>query len=253
MRILKQILLPTILLCMSVCSSYAQVNMYGPGGPHTALLEVAKAYKTKTDKEVIVNFGPQGTWNEKAKIDADILFGASDQSALAIANAHKDRFDIFAIEPMFLRRAIMLVRKGNPKSIQGLKDLTQEGIGIIAPDGMGVSNTSGTGAWEDMIGRTKDVAKVKAFRKNIISFNPNSGSASKMFLEDKRVDVWITWIDWAKSNPDYGDVVEVEPELVVYRSFNIVTRNGASQETLDFIKFLHSEESRKIFNKFGWE
>jgi accessory colonization factor AcfC len=238
---------------MSSHPIYAQVNMYGPGGPHTALREVVKAYKTKTNKEIIVNFGPQGTWNEKAKKDADILFGASDQSALAIANAHKDKFDIFAIEPIFLRRAIILVRKGNPKKIKGLKDLTQEGIAVIVPDGMGVSNTSGTGVWEDMIGRTKDVEKVKAFRKNIISFNPNSGSANKIFLENKRVDAWITWIDWAKSNPDYGDIVEIEPELVVYRSFNIVPRKEASRETLDFINFLHNEESRKIFNKFGWD
>lgn len=253
MRTLKQILLPAILLCMSVYSSYNQVIMYGPGGPHTALIEVAKAYKAKTGKEVIVNFGPQGTWNDKAKMDADILFGASDQSALAIANAHKDRFDVFSIEPVFLRRAIILVRRGNPKNIQGIKDLSGEGIGIIVPEDMGVSNTSGTGVWEDMIGRTKDAAKVKAFRKNIISFNPNSGSARKMFLEDERVDAWITWIDWAKSNPDYGDVVEIEPELVVYRSFNIVPRKDASQETLDFIEFLHSDQSRKIFNEFGWE
>lgn len=250
---IRTFLLSSILLCISAYSSSAQINMYGPGGPHTALIEVAKAYKAQAGREVFVNFGPQGTWNEKAKEDADILFGASDQSALAIANGHKDRFDIFSIEPMFLRRAIILVRKGNPKKIENLKDLTREGIGIIAPDGMGVSNTSGTGAWEDMIGRTKDVEKVKAFRKNIISFNPNSGSARKMFLDDTRVDAWITWIDWAKSNPDYGDVVEVEPELVVYRSFNIVPRKDASQETMDFIKFLHGDQSRKIFNSFGWE
>ena len=104
-----------------------------------------------------------------------------------------------------------------------------------------------------MIGRTKDINKVKNFRNNIISFTPNSGSARKMFLEDKNVDAWITWIDWAKSNPDYGDVVEIEKELVVYRDFNMVPSKNADKKVHDFMDFVKSDRGRKIFQKYGWE
>ncbi|EAK5546126.1 accessory colonization factor AcfC, partial [Campylobacter lari] len=69
-----------ILSLFGVCAvfasmSFADINMYGPGGPHFALKEAAKAYEDKTGVKVNVNFGPQATWFEKAKKDADILFG----------------------------------------------------------------------------------------------------------------------------------------------------------------------------------
>lgn len=248
----KKILSAMFLFGMSTIG-LGEINLYGPGGPHTALIEVANKYKEKTGKDVKVNFGPQATWNEKAKINADILFGASEQSAIAIANDHNKNFDIYDIEPIYQRRAIILVKKGNPKNITGLKDLAKKDIGIIVPEGMGKSNTSGTGVWEDMIGRTQNIEIIKNFRKNIVSFVPNSGAARKMFLENPNVDAWITWIDWAKSNPDYGDVVEIEKELVVYRDFNLVPNKNAKKDVKEFIEFIKSDNGRKIFKKYGWE
>lgn len=249
---IKKFLLTGVLLTSSI-TALADINLYGPGGPHTALLKVAEKYKEKTGINVNVNFGPQGTWNDKAKENGDILFGASEQSALAIADDNKERFDINDIEPLYLRRAIILVKKGNPKKIKGLRDLANKKVGIIAPDGMGKSNTSGTGVWEDMIGRTKDIELVKKFRKNIVSFTPNSGTARNMFLNDENVDAWITWIDWAKSNPAYGDVVEIEKDLVVYRDLNLVPRKDADKEVKDFIEFAKSKEVENIFTEFGWQ
>lgn len=247
--------LKTIAICLSLMiasDAYSQINLYGPGGPHVPLIEAAQKYKQLTGVDVIVNYGPQGTWNEKASQNADILFGASEQSALAIATDHADKFDIKNIMPLYLRRAIILVRKGNPQGITGLRDLANKNIGIIAPDGAGRSNTSGTGVWEDMIGRTQDIKLVQKFRNNIVSFTPNSGTARKMFLENPNVEAWITWIDWAKSNPDYGDVVEIEKELTVYRDVNVVARKDANAETLRFIDFLKSDAVKEIFEKYGF-
>lgn len=47
--------------------TFGEINLYGPGGPHTALIEVAKKYKEKTGKDVKVNFGSQRILNDKAK------------------------------------------------------------------------------------------------------------------------------------------------------------------------------------------
>lgn len=73
----------------------------------------------------------------------------------------------------------------------------------------------------------------------------------KLFL-DQAADVWITWLDWAKSNPNFGDVVKIEKDLVVYRSFNVVAIKNASKKVHDFINFLSDKESEQIFKKFGW-
>ncbi|AJC86826.1 AcfC family glycoprotein adhesin PEB3 [Campylobacter sp. RM16704] len=230
----------------------AEINLYGPGGPHTALKDVAVKFNEKTSIKVNVNFGPQATWFEKAKKDADILFGASDQSALAIASDFGDDFNISKIKPLYFREAIILTQKGNPLKIKGLKDLANKKVKIVVPEGAGKSNTSGTGVWEDMIGRTQDIQTIAKFRSNIVAFTPNSGSARKLFAENK-ADAWITWIDWSKSNPDIGTAVAIEKDLVVYRTLNVVAKENSSKEVQDFINYLSSDEAKEIFAKYGWK
>ncbi|BEJ85138.1 hypothetical protein B10525_02710 [Campylobacter jejuni] len=155
------------------------------------------------------------------------------------------------IKPLYFREAIILTQKGNPLKIKGLKDLANKKVRIVVPEGAGKSNTSGTGVWEDMIGRTQDIKTIQNFRNNIVTFVPNSGSARKLFAQDQ-ADAWITWIDWSKSNPDIGTAVAIEKDLVVYRTFNVVAKEGASKETQDFIAYLSSKEAKEIFKKYGW-
>lgn len=153
---------------------------------------------------------------------------------------------------MYFREAIILTQKGNPLKIKGLKDLAnKKKVRIVVSDGAGKSNTSGTGVWEDMIGRTQDIELISKFRQNIVAYTPNSGSARKAFL-DNQADVWITWLDWAKSNPDFGDVVSIEKDLVVYRTFNVVAKINASNEAKQFIDYLSSKKAQEIFQKYGW-
>ncbi|MEG5569409.1 substrate-binding domain-containing protein [Enterobacter bugandensis] len=233
-------------------SALAEVNLYGPGGPHTALLDAAAHYKEKTGVQVNVVYGPQSKWNAEARKKADILFGASEQSALAIVRDHHERFSEKNIEPLYMRKSILLVKKGNPEGIKGIEDLTRPGIGIIVNDGGGTSNTSGTGVWEDIAGRKGDISTVAGIRKNIIFFAPNSGSARNALEKQPGADVWITWADWAASNPGIGDVIEISPDYVIWRDMNIVIRNDADAETQQFAKWLKSEEAAPSFHKFGW-
>ncbi|MCU7354674.1 AcfC family adhesin Paa [Escherichia albertii] len=233
-------------------AAYADINLYGPGGPHTALLDAANLYARKTGVTVNVHYGPQKKWNEEARQNADILFGASEQSALAIVRDHKDRFSEKDIQPLYLRKSILLVKKGNPKNIQGIDDLTRPGIGIIVNDGGGTSNTSGTGVWEDIAGRKGNIETIAGIRKNIILYAPNSGTARKALENQPDADVWITWADWAASNPGIGDVVEIAPDYVIWRDMNIAVRQDADAETRQFAAWLHSDEAAPAFEKYGW-
>ncbi|MGL4827291.1 MAG: substrate-binding domain-containing protein [Vibrionaceae bacterium] len=243
----------TLLLSLPLSLSAAQsVNLYGPGGPHVALQKVGEDFHAQTGIKVNVTFGPQASWNEKAKHNADILFGTSEQSALAIIADHSAQFDAAKIMPIYLRPAIILVKKGNPKKIKGLMDLTRPGIGIVVPEGSGKSNTSGTGVWEDMIGRSGNIEQIAKFRKNIVSFTPNSGSARKAFLENPQVDAWITWLDWAKTNPDFGDVVAIEKELVIYRDINVALKKMPSKQSVQFANYLTSDKAKTIFAQYGF-
>lgn len=229
------------------------ISIYTVPVDHTRhLQDAARLYFEKTGITVNVNYGPQAKWNEEARKNADILFGASEQSALAIARDHKDRFSEKDIQPLYLRKSILIVKKGNPKNIRGIEDLTRPGIGIIVNDGGGVSNTSGTGVWEDIAGRTGNIDTVAGIRKNIILFAPNSGTARNALENQKEADVWITWADWAASNPGIGEVVDISPEYTIWRDMNIAVRQNADTEIRRFAEWLKTEEAASAFSKYGW-
>ncbi len=89
-------------------------------------------------------------------------------------------------------------------------------------------------------------------RKNIILYAPNSGTARKALETQTGADVWITWADWAASNPGIGEVVEIAPEYVIWRDMNIAVRHDADAETRQFAAWLRSDEAAPAFNKYGW-
>lgn len=241
-----------LILCCVSPAIYGQVFLYGPGGPHTALKAAAEAFTEKTGLSVTVTAGPQATWEKEAQTKASIIFGASDQSMVGILRTHANRFDMKEVTPLYLRDAILLVRKGNPKKFKNLADFVKRDGKAVVNDGAGVSNTSGTGVWEDILGRMGDVEKLARFRKNIALFTPNSGASRKAMEQNMEIDGWITWVDWAISNPDLGDVVAIEPAYVISRSMNIVVAKDANEATKQFAEFLQSKEAEPFFTKFGW-
>jgi accessory colonization factor AcfC len=226
------------------------ISVFGPGGPHTTLQDAALTFEKQTGISVDITFGPQATWQGQALEHADIIYGSSEQSMLAVLTSF-DKFNSMEVEPLYLRPATIIVRAENPKHITGLYDLTKNGFKIIVIDGSGASNTSGTGAWEDMIGRTKDIDKVRQFRKNIVYFAPNSGSARNYWQNNDDVDAWISWADWPIDNPNLGKSIDIESQLVVYRDVNIALASDASPEAKQFFDFLLSNKAKPIFKKRG--
>ncbi|WP_158809355.1 substrate-binding domain-containing protein, partial [Beijerinckia sp. L45] len=149
----------------------------------------------------------------------------------------------------YLRGAAILVRKGNPASIQGIADLLKSGHRILVVDGAGQQ-----GLWEDVSGRLGDVASVRAFRANIAVFAKNSGDAKKVWQSDLTIDAWLIWTIWQTANPDLADQVAIEPERQIFRDMGVaMTRRGETHsETAAFVAFLRSDEGASIFKKFGW-
>jgi accessory colonization factor AcfC len=120
--------------------------------------------------------------------------------------------------PLHLQKALLL-HASNTKNIKNLEDLTKSEINIVVIDGAGYSNTSGTGVWEDIVGRKHNISFMKKFRKNIMDYAPNSGSAFKTFKKDD-TNAWITWRDWAISNPNEGDIANISSKYNISRDFN---------------------------------
>lgn len=62
----------------------------------------------------------------------------------------------------------------------------------------------------------------------------------------------ITRADWAASNPEIGDVVEIAPDYVIWRDMNITVRQDANDETRRFAEWLQTDEAAPAFKKYGW-
>lgn len=227
----------------------AQVRIYGPGGPAPAMKNVAALYQERTGVPVSVTAGPPPRWMPEAREQADALFSGSQNMMDAFLAAHPD-LDSASVTALYLRPSTILVRPGNPKDIGGIADLLEPGLRIMVVQGAGQ-----VGLWEDVVGRTRDVANLQRFRDNIVVHAPNSGAARTRWKEDTSLDAWLIWNHWEIDNPGIAEQVAVEPELAIYRDTAIaITRKGTANPALPaFLEFLTGPEGEAIFERHGWQ
>ncbi len=227
------------------------LNVYGPGGPAPAMKEAAQAFGAANKITVEVTGGPTPQWVDKAKTDADVVFSGAENMMSDFAKALPGAFDLKNAEPLYLRPVAILVRPGNPKRISGFRDVLKPGTKVMAVAGAGQ-----TGLWEDVAGRTGDIAMVRAFRKNLVLPEaPNSAEARKRWTEQPDIDVWLIWNIWQVANPELAQLVEMDEPFRIYRDTGVVlTHRGAERaQAKAFVAFLQSPQGQSIFAKWGWK
>lgn len=267
----KNTFLTGILLSTSMAVGAAEVNLYGAGGPHLAINEVAKNFMAKLEnKDIKINVisGPLQTWSDCAKGnemscdagEADILWGTAEHVNVTLMKDFSFMgFSGKNTEPLYIRPAVILVQEGNPKNIGSFNDLIHsEDVKRIVVNNQTVGSvTSGTAVWEDVAGRLGSIEDIKKFRSKIVYQAPGSGAAFKNFNGEsgEKSDAWITWPEWYYANKGIRKVelVNIEPERVVYRDFNITIRKDASKEAKKFAEFLSHDDSKKVFQKYGFK
>ena len=229
------------------------IHVYGPGGPLPAMKEAADAFTRLHGVPVEVVGGPTPQWLEKAKSDADVIFSGAEHMMTDFIGQLKDspsgKIDASTVDPLYLRPAAILVRPGNPRRIRRFEDLLKPGMRILAVQGAGQ-----TGMWEDMAGRTGDIAVVRALRRNIGAVAPNSADAKKIWIDDRSYDAWLIWNIWQVANPTLADVVPVAPKWRIYRDCGtaLTIRGREKSSARDFVRFLRSSEGARIFSRWGW-
>lgn len=229
------------------------LHVYGPGGPLPAMEEAAAEFGRVHGIVVDVTGGPTSGWLDKAKRDADVIFSGSEHMMTdfirQLESGTAGRIVEATVTPMYLRASAILVRKGNPKNVRTFPDLTRPGVKVLVVQGAGQS-----GMWEDIAGRTGDIDVVRAFRRNIGAFAPNSGEAKKIWTDDKTYDAWLIYTIWQVANRDLADLVEMRDPWVIYRGAGIaLTAEGqGKRHAREFREFLLSPAGAHIFAKWGW-
>ena len=226
------------------------IRLYGACGPQNALRNVADAWERSNDLKVRIICGPEPSWSKQAQVDADIIWGTSEQSMTAFLQSFPS-FPSKDVVPIYLRPAIIAVKTGNPRRIQRFEDLFQPGIRIVVTEGSGIANTSGTGIWEDIAGRLGKLEDVKRFRRNIVAFSTGSGASFKAFQE-LDADAWITWPEWAVDNPKVLQAIPISSDRSIWRDLNIALSTSADPQAESFLRFLVSDEAQKLMRSAGY-
>jgi accessory colonization factor AcfC len=226
------------------------LNIYGPGGPLPAMKDAAATFGKKYHMQVNVVGGPAPNWLPKAKQDADMIFSGSEDMMSNLEIAMQGGIDPSTIRPLYLRKAAILVRPGNPGHVKGLDDLLKPGHHILVVNGAGQQ-----GLWEDIAARHGDITTVAKLRANIETVAPNSGVAREDWVKNTSLDAWLTWTIWQVSNPTLADQVPIEDSSQIYRDIGVgLTAKGkARPEAQRFLDFLQSSEGERIFRHWGWE
>lgn len=253
------ILLPAASLAQSPLSTAAAnhhqardgvIRLYGACGPQKALRQVADAWERRKGLKVTIVCGPEPSWSAQAQIDADIIWGTSEQSMTAFLQSFPS-FPSQDVIPIYLRPAIIAVKAGNPRRIQTFEDLLQPDIRIVVTEGSGVANTSGTGLWEDIAGRLGKLEDVSRFRRNIVSFSTGSGASFKAFQE-LNADAWITWPEWVVDNPNVLQAIPLAGERSIWRDLNVALSTHADPQAAVFLRFLVSDEAQQLMRGAGY-
>ncbi|ECB3301589.1 solute-binding protein [Salmonella enterica] len=242
----------TFVFFVMFCSSFAvfaDVNVYGPGGPAPAMKAAADAFSRNSGVKVTVVSGPAELWKDKAKDNADLIYSGSEAMMTDFESVFREQIIPGSVLPLYLRPAVILVRKGNPLKINGIKDLTKKDVRILVTHGAGQM-----GMWEDISGRTGDIETVKGIRKNIKLFASNTGMAKQAWMQNPDFDAWIVFNTWGNSDTKTGDIVDFEPEYRIYRDMGIAfTHAGEKKPEVErFVDFLKSAKGEEIFRSMGW-
>ncbi|MDC0765314.1 extracellular solute-binding protein [Brevibacillus sp. AG] len=223
------------------------IRVYGPGGPLGPIKEAAEQFSAETGMKVEVTAGPEGNWIGQAKQDADIIFGGSAYMLQDFIFNHPEMIDTKSRTELYPRAAGILVRKGNPKKIESLEDLTKKGVKIIDVNGAGQ-----LGLWEDLAGRK---GLIEGISQNINLSVKSSAEAIERWKSNASLDAWITYESWHYRLQDVTDLVELPEEEKLYRGTPIALTKITDQkkEAQQFIDYLRTEKSHQIFQKWGWK
>lgn len=235
------------------------VFVFGPGGPLPAMKDAAEEFSRKRGVHVVVTGGPTQKWLTDARQNADVIFSGAEHMMTDFIKQLADsavrsvpnpgRIDESTIHPLYLRPAGILVRRGNPKRIRRFEDLLRPGVKVLVVQGAGQ-----TGLWEDVAGRTGEVATLRAFRRNIGWFASNSGEAKERWSKDQSFDAWLIWNIWQVANPDLAAFVPLAEPWRIYRGMGIaLTAKGRDRSMArDFVEYLQSDVAVPIFARWGW-
>ena len=162
---------------------------------------------------------------------------------------------------------VLLVRAGNPKSINDWDDLTKSGVEVITPD----PKSSGGAMWNflaawDFASKLypDNEKKVRRFMSdlyaNVSVMNSGARGATTTFVENGQGDVLIAWENEAlisvSEYPGDFEIVNPSSSILCQPTVAVVTENtekdGTTQIAYDYLSYLYEDESQRLVGEYGY-
>lgn len=214
------------------------LRAYGPGGPYRALRSCAELYREQHGVEVQIIRALPHHLAERLPADGDLYYGGAEYMLEEFDARHPGIIDVASAARLHPRRIGILVRKGNPHGIENLDDLRREGIEVL----------------------DVKLEKMRHFHLdpggdlgNIRRLEYTGLQGKNAWLTVPELDAWITYRSWHVELEEHSDFIEIPGERGLrYIPMALTHRTAHPQEAKKFIRFLQSDEARRIFEEHGW-
>lgn len=213
--------------------------------------EAASLFEKKTGIKVDLNIGGSGMILSQMKLTkmGDVYFpGSSDY--MEIAKREGLVYPETEVKVVYLVPAIN-VRRGNPKNIKSLKDLTRPGlkVAIANPENVCV----GVYAVE-IIENDLSREEKAAFRKNIINYTESCEKTANVIALNA-ADAVLGWSVFEHWNPERIETIPLKPAEITRIGYipAAISRYTKNRELAQrFIDFLISPEGKAIYRKYNY-
>ena len=213
--------------------------------------EIIQIYMNKSGREVSVIYGGVGTLLSQITMSkrGDILIVPSSyimekaqSKGILVPSSRKD----FAyVVP------VINVRKGNPKGISRILDLTKPSLRVAIgnPDIVFAGMLAA-----EIVEKSLTCEEIKRFKKNIVTTPEDFGKLASTLLLDK-VDAVIGFHYLSSWYPDTIESIKIsqrEIQRIGAGQIGILSHTKMMSQAKDFQDFLLSAESQKVFAKYHY-
>jgi len=222
----------------------ADLYVYVGGTMRPAMEELIRMYQDKTGLAIYADYGGSGENMIKVETSGKgDLYVAHDpfHAAMVKKGLATDGWTVAVLKPE------IAVPRGNPKNIQGLKDLTRDGLRVVLTH----EQYSTTGHIVDVMFEKAGITD--AIRKNIATRTRGGGEAANQVILG-HADAAIVWDAIIRSHADKLDLVPVAPEhrpqpgvdAVTTATYGVIDMSQV-KVTMDLLKFsTHPDEARAL-------
>jgi len=229
----------------SVPSEKQQLKVYSAGAVAPPLRDAIAIFEKESKVNCDLRIGkPEDLLKEIAKFKKGDVFSSGAEYILDDA---EDRGLIIkgSRKSLGYRRSVIIVSIGNPAKITSLKDLCSKNVRV----GIAVEGCL-KGLWDDVASKAGLTDQI---RRNITHHADACGSLMSLIHSDK-VDAIFGWNAFQGVWPDTCEIIELPQNLQVFRSTvaGVISYSGNVKLSEEFIDFLTSAATRKIYGGYGW-